>query len=46
MIEQGLVNEIALKAQQNSSSAGLTADVVRLVREGVIDLQEALRVVG
>lgn len=46
MIEQGLVNEIFLKVRQRSSSVGLEADASRLVREGVIAPDEAVRVVG
>jgi type IV pilus assembly protein PilB len=46
MIEQGLVHEIFLKVQERSSSGTLRADAARLVREGVISIGEAVRVVG
>jgi type IV pilus assembly protein PilB len=46
MIEQGLVHEIFLKVQERSLSASMRADAGRLVREGVISIAEAMRVVG
>lgn len=46
MIEQGLIHEILLKVQARTPSCSLRADAVRLVREGVISIAEAARVVG
>ncbi|MFH0753243.1 MAG: GspE/PulE family protein [Candidatus Omnitrophota bacterium] len=46
MIEQGLINEICLRVRQRSNANGLQADAARLVREGVVSLEESVRVVG
>jgi type IV pilus assembly protein PilB len=46
MIEQGLVHEIALKAREIPSALTMRADAARLVREGIIAIDEAVRVVG
>ncbi|MBF0331009.1 MAG: type II/IV secretion system protein [Candidatus Omnitrophica bacterium] len=46
MIEQGLVNEIFLKVRERSAMSGFAADASRLVREGIISMDEAVRVVG
>ena len=46
MIEQGLVHEIFLKVQEKSLSGSMRADAARLIREGVISIEEAARVVG
>ncbi len=46
MIEQGLVHEVFLKVQQGSLAGRMHIDAIRLVAEGVISLDEAIRVVG
>ncbi len=45
MIEQGLIHEIFLKVRANNGMS-MRADAARLVREGVIAVDEAARVVG
>lgn len=46
MIEQGLVHEIALRAREKDKAGSMCADAARLVREGIISVEEAARVVG
>jgi type IV pilus assembly protein PilB len=46
MIEQGLVHEIFLKVKEKALSGSMRADAARLIREGVISIEEAVRVVG
>jgi type IV pilus assembly protein PilB len=46
MIEQGLVHEIFLKVKEKALSGSMRADAMRLIREGIISIEEAVRVVG
>jgi type IV pilus assembly protein PilB len=46
MIEQGLVHEIFLKVKEKALSGSMRADAARLIREGIISIEEAVRVVG
>ncbi|MBF0485825.1 MAG: Flp pilus assembly complex ATPase component TadA [Candidatus Omnitrophica bacterium] len=46
LIEQGLVNEITLRLKARKNHITMRNDAARLVREGIISLEEAIRVVG
>ncbi len=46
LIEQGLVHEVALRLREKNDFLTMRADAARLVREGVIGLDEAVRVAG